>query len=192
MDPPHLIKLTRNTLGDLGILIDGMGNPVKWEYIRHLHTLQKSEKLHLGNKITLEQIDYKKNKMKVRLATQVCSQSTGDSLIYCESVRKLPEFEGASSTAKFLKCMDVLFDTLNSRFTFGKYSKAPISVKNADKWSSTLDTCEHYIRGLKYVDGRSVVSGPRKAAFIGWLNDIKAIRSMYEQYVEKGNTICTS
>ena len=62
MDPPHLIKLTRNTLGDLGVLIDRDGNQVKWEYIKHLHTLQKKEGLHLANKLTPEHIEYKKTR----------------------------------------------------------------------------------------------------------------------------------
>ena len=124
--------------------------------------------------------------MNVRLAAQVFSQSAADSLVYCESVGKYPEFIGASATAKFLKEIDVLFDTLNSRFKFGKYSKFPISIMNYDEWSTRSDHCEEYIQRMKYVDGRSVCKGPRKAAQIGRLNDIKATRIMFQTYVERG------
>ena len=184
MDPPHLIKLTRNTLGDLGVLVDRDGNFVKWEYIRSLHILQKTQGLHLANKLTPEHIDYKKNKMKVKLATQVCSQSVANALIHCSLNLKLPEFKGAEYTAEFLKCFDLLFDTMNSRFSFGKYSKAPLAHSNAESWKSALVHCEKYILGLKHTDGKRVLNGARKAAFIGWLNDIKCLRIMFENYVE--------
>ena len=84
-----------------------------------------------------------------------------------------------------------MFDSLNSRFSFGKYTKAPISTMNYNDWSTRLDYCENYIQGMKYVDGRNVCNGPRKAAFIGWLNDIKAIRLMFQFYVEKGKNVFT-
>ena len=49
--------------------------------------------------------------------------------------------------------------------------------------------CEKYIRGLVHVDGKSVFDGPRKAAFMGWVNDIQVARSMYENYIITGNHI---
>ena len=112
--------------------------------------------------------------MKVKLATQACSQSVSNAFLHCQNL-KLPEFQGAESTAVFLKRFDVLFDIMNSRFTFGKYSKAPLSSKNMSFWASALTDCEKYILGLKHTDGKSVLLGPRKAAIIGWLNDIKCL-----------------
>ena len=124
--------------------------------------------------------------MKVKLATQVCSQSVANALLHCAKNLKLPEFKGTEPTAEFLKCFDLLFDIMNSRFTFGKHSKAPLSSQNIHFWTSSLTNCEQYILELKHTDGKSVLKGPRKAAFIGWLNDIKCLRIMYENYVATG------
>ena len=32
LDPPHCIKLTRNTIGDFGLLLDANGEAIQWEY----------------------------------------------------------------------------------------------------------------------------------------------------------------
>ena len=71
MDPPHLIKLTRNTLGDKKELVDRYGRRVRWEHIVLLHKLQKKQGLHLANKLTQRHIDFSKNRMNVRYASQV-------------------------------------------------------------------------------------------------------------------------
>ena len=75
LDPPHLIKLTRNTLGDYGTLMDADGGIIKWEYIVKLNELQKQEGFVLANKLKQEHIDFYKNKMKVKLASQVSKGS---------------------------------------------------------------------------------------------------------------------
>ena len=103
IDPPHLIKLTRNTLGDLGVLIDNNGERILWVFIWRLHQLQLSQGMHLANKIKQEHIDYKKNKMKVRLASQVCSQSVANALLHCSTNLKMPEFKDAHATATFFE-----------------------------------------------------------------------------------------
>ena len=189
LDPPHLIKLTRNTLGDLGVLLDKANKKILWVYIRRLHELQKMQGMHLANKLKQEHIDYSKNRMKVRLATQVISQSVANSLLHCLTNLELPQFDSVEATAKFLKTFDILFDIHNSRYIDGKFSKAPLGKKNYEIWSTNMKFCEDYIYGLKYKDGKSVLTGPRKAAFIGWLNDIRVIRIMYENYILKGITI---
>ena len=114
-DSPHLIKLTRNTLGDWGLLIDGEGNSVRWEYIVHLHKLQCETGVHFANKLRKPHVEYKKNKQKVKLATQTLSRSTSNSLIFCCTDLKLKQFQGAEATADFLLCFDQLFDILNSK-----------------------------------------------------------------------------
>ena len=83
-----------NTIGDFGILIDGSGNKIKWDYVVKLHELQKREGFHLGNKLKEEHIEFTKNKMKVRLATQVLSRSVAKSLLVCQDM-KMPDFKEA-------------------------------------------------------------------------------------------------
>ena len=158
-DSPHLIKLTRNTLGDWGLLIDGEGNSVRWEYIVHLHKLQCETGVHFANKLRKPHVEYKKNKQKVKLATQTLSRSTSNSLIFCCTDLKLKQFQGAEATADFLLCFDQLFDILNSKHPAQQFGKAPITEFNQPYWEPVLDRCAAYIRGLKQTDGTSILRG---------------------------------
>jgi hypothetical protein len=70
-----MIKLVRNTLGEKGIIFDDNNDPILWDYIKKLHELQDAEGLHLANKVKALHVNFYKQKMKVRLATQVLSRS---------------------------------------------------------------------------------------------------------------------
>ena len=83
MDASHLIKLTRNTLGDFQTLLNGNGEKVQWKHLVSLHKLQEDEGLHAGNKLGKGHMEYYKNKMKVKFATQTLSRSISDALIFC-------------------------------------------------------------------------------------------------------------
>ena len=69
-----MLKLTRNTLASYGILKDAEGNPIKWEYIKELNTLQETEGLRLGNKLKNAHIQWTKQKMKVNIAAKNTEQ----------------------------------------------------------------------------------------------------------------------
>ena len=60
LDTSHLIKLARNTLGDLQLLFTADGRRIEWRFITELEKLQSSEQLHLANKITKEHIQFQK------------------------------------------------------------------------------------------------------------------------------------
>lgn len=51
LDPCHMLKLMRNTLGDLKSFLDDENKPVEWKYIEKLYELQKSEGLSLAVKL---------------------------------------------------------------------------------------------------------------------------------------------
>lgn len=48
LDPPHMLKLIRNTLGTYKVMFDGNKNPIKWEYLEKIVEVQEREALHLG------------------------------------------------------------------------------------------------------------------------------------------------
>ncbi|XP_065655015.1 uncharacterized protein LOC101238854 isoform X4 [Hydra vulgaris] len=52
MDPPHMLKLIRNTFGMHKIIFDCKNEPIKWDYIEKLVAIQEKEGLHLATKIT--------------------------------------------------------------------------------------------------------------------------------------------
>lgn len=64
-----MVKLIRNTFGDLRVLEDVHGRKIYYTYLEALINLQEKEGLHMATKITKAHIYFAKQKMKVRLAT---------------------------------------------------------------------------------------------------------------------------
>ena len=186
-DTPHLAKLTRNTLGEYGTIIDGEGNKVLWDHVVKLHNLQNKTGVHFANRLRKAHIEFSKDKQKVRLAVQVLSKKTANSLLFACKDLRLPEFKDSEPTADFLMCFNNLFDILNSRHILEKFGKAPISSKNFSYWSEEVKKCKHYIFGLKEVGGKPIVKGRRSAGFVGWLMNIESLHILYNQYVEPGH-----
>ena len=98
-----MIKLVRNTLADLRVLKNGSGEDIKWEFIENLHTLQSREGLHAANKLRNSHIDWRRQKMKVSLATQTLSKSVADAIRFCREELHLAHFEGSEATEEFIR-----------------------------------------------------------------------------------------
>lgn len=56
---------------------------------------------------------------------------------------------------------DRLFDVLNSRSPYGKYTKAPLSEKNWDTTKEFLKDADDYILRMRLSDGRLVLHTAR-------------------------------
>lgn len=102
-DPCHMLKLIRNTFGEKKVLKDGEGNFLKRQFIENLGRLQDDEGLHLANKLRTRRLIFFKQKMKVRLAAQLLSESVADVLGYCEEDLCLSNFQNCQGTIKFIK-----------------------------------------------------------------------------------------
>ena len=61
-----------------------------------------------------------------------------------------------------------------------------MSKKNQSIWEDTFRHSANYIRGLRNPDGTSVLKGPRRAAFIGWLVKIDSSTRMFHDLVSIG------
>nr|CAH7716790.1 unnamed protein product [Callosobruchus chinensis] len=85
LDPSHMIKLVRNTFGSQEYLTDNDNNIIDWTFLEKLVDKQNFEGLHLGTKIRNRHLQWTKEKMKVKIATQTLSKSVADALIYSES-----------------------------------------------------------------------------------------------------------
>lgn len=81
-------------------MFDNDNNAIEWRYIEMLHSLQKKEGLHLGNKLSNIHVNYYKQKMKVKFAVQVLSTSVADSLEYLLR-NKVTGFENCAATIQF-------------------------------------------------------------------------------------------
>eukprot|EP00102_Acyrthosiphon_pisum_P025738 XP_016662948.1 PREDICTED: uncharacterized protein LOC107884719 [Acyrthosiphon pisum] len=75
----------------------------------------ETEGAHLANKLRKQHIHYHKQKMKVKLATQLISQSVADALKFLKNNLCLPDFLQAGATIKFIEMFNAGFDILNSR-----------------------------------------------------------------------------
>lgn len=114
-DPAHMIKLVRNAFGEKKIFMDGDNQIVDFSFIQKLCVLQETEGAHLANKLRKQNIHYHKQKMKVKLATQLISQSVADALKFLKNNLCLPDFLQAGATIKFIEMFNAGFDILNSR-----------------------------------------------------------------------------
>lgn len=127
-DACHMLKNARNSFESI-MFLKHNGNYIKWEYVKKLHDLQETINFKFANKISSRHMNFRANIMKVKLAAQTLSSSVADALEYlCEN--KVPGFEEAEETIKFIRSVDIIFDFLNSRNLFERGYKQPITIKN--------------------------------------------------------------
>lgn len=115
-DPCHMIKLVRNTFGEKQVMIDYKNRIISWQYIVELNKLQTKEGLNFANRLRTKHVQYKGQKMKVHLATQLFSKSVADALKTCRKMG-LPQFQGSEGTEEFIQNVNDTFDVLNARHT---------------------------------------------------------------------------
>ena len=84
-------KLMRNLVGDVDVYLDNNSIPATWNDIRNLCAFQEEIGIKIANKLTDTHVNFKNNKMKVRLATQALSDFTADGLAYMRTVLKHPK-----------------------------------------------------------------------------------------------------
>ena len=91
LTPSPTFKLSWNDPGDVDVYMDGLVIPATWNDIKELSVFQENIGIKVANKLTEAHVNYKNNKMKVRLATQVLSDSVADGLMYMHTVLKHPK-----------------------------------------------------------------------------------------------------
>lgn len=181
LDPSHMIKLVRNALGRTKQFVDDDGNRIKWEHFEELHKLQENEGLHLGNKLRSKHLEYYKNKMKVKLATQLLSASVANAFQLCQNTLMLPHFQDCSATITFTSMFNDLFDIFNSKNQKQHNFKKPISKENYCQINKKLEECAQYIKSLSLVEkSQSVLNSKIKTGFLGFLINIQSMLHMYK------------
>jgi len=189
LDPCHMIKLLRNTLGDWGTLFDPNNQPIKWIYFKELVNLQNQSLLHAATKIRTRHIQYFKEKMKVKLAVQIFSNSVCDALIFCNEDLKLAQFQGCEATIEFSRRVNNIFDILNSRNLLSKspYSKAIDSKTIAYIFSYISESIE-YLKNIQYRNKNGVlqpiITSIRKTGFLGLITSLTSLRNLATEIIE--------
>lgn len=110
-----------------------------------------------------------------------------DAIEYCATVLNLSQFKGSEATVKFIRVIDHLFDTLNSRNPLGKRYRPPLRVSNKTIFEPFLDTAYRYISGLKSPEGSLMTTTRRKTGLFGFLTAIISSKRLFHQLVENEN-----
>lgn len=184
LDPPHMLKLVRNCIGTRN-LIDGDGGIIQWKFFELLYETQKNLPWNFANKITKAHMEWDRQKMSVRLAAELLSNSCADALEFLKSESE--EFSDVDATVKFIRVFNDIFDIMNStkKSTTSTGFKRPISTSTCQEMFQRFDEAEAYLIGLS-VEGetKSIFSSSVYTAFIGFYNDMINFKSIYKEYVE--------
>lgn len=185
LDACHMIKLVRNCLQAYGNIVDGNGDVISWSHFENLHKLQNTEHFHLANKLRKHHVNFHNQKMKVKLATQLLSNSVATSLDFCRETLKIADFKKSSATAEFTRIFNDLFDVFNSRNLKQLGHKQPLNTKNKTLVMELLTKAERYIQSLQTSNDDSLLKSGRKTGFIGLLVCIKSTRILFRQLIEE-------
>jgi len=151
--------------------------------------LQEKESCHLANKLRKEHIFYCKQKMKVKLASQLLSQSVADALKFCKNNLKMNEFSDAGATIKFIEMFNIAFDILNSRSINCIGYKKALSQDNIKDIFLFTDKFVNYIKGLKVKEIEGfvpILNSKRKTGFIGFVGGLHSTLLLYNTFIESG------
>lgn len=184
-DPSHMLKLIRNTFGDKKKFIDVSDEIIDFKYVESLNMLQENEGLHLANKLRGEHIRFFKQKMKVKLASQLLSRSVAEALLFCKDVLKLKEFEGCEATVRFILIINDAFDILNSRNLSEYGYKKPLCEKNIVEVEEFVKKFQYYIKGLLLLDLQPVLISKRKTGFLGIAMALNSMLQIYNNFIKK-------
>jgi len=162
-----MLKLIRNTLGDWGVIYTNKCEAIQWNYFKSLVDLLERGGLHLATKICRRHINYKKEKMKVRLAVQTFSTSVADALTYC-FIKKYPNFTFCNITAEFCRRGNDIFDLLNTRNFWSKVKcKRPLFLENEIEAKEFITSSINYLKSLKDKNKLPITRSQRKTGFNG-------------------------
>lgn len=130
--------------------------------------------------------------MKVRLATQLLSNSVADALQYCQQ-NCIPGFEDCRGTIQFLRVFNNLFDIFNSRNIRMKGWKRALTSFNIEETKIFFQAATFYIQNLQLMDGTYVINTNRKTGFNGFLVCMKTLLQIYHDVVENNalQYLCT-
>lgn len=188
LDPPHMLKLARNCLGNKVIIYNAENGEILWEFISDLVSLQIKDTINLGNKLTKTHIEYKNNKMNVRLAAETLSNSVAASIDFLNEKRKMTEFQNSEATTEYLRLFNNLFDTMNSKPNHtDAHFKRPFSETTKNEYEIFYGLVRKYIKGLKLAkDGRKefILSTPSFTPFFGFYYNTYSFMGIYNDYIE--------
>lgn len=190
LDPPHMLKLARNCLGNKKTLYDGEDNKIEWRFVDELVSLQISENYNFGNKLTKSHIEWENRKMNVRLAAETLSNSCATSIEYLNTIVKNERFFGSEGTVKYTRVIDSLFDIMNTKPNhLNENYKQPISEENIEKIRDYFTFAKEYITGIYMIDEMScertsIFQSRSFTPFFGFYHNMTSFLGIYNDYIK--------
>ncbi|KAF0686751.1 Uncharacterized protein FWK35_00035301, partial [Aphis craccivora] len=188
LDPAHMIKLVRNTFGEKKIF-QYKNDYIKFDFIETLFILQEQEGCHLANKLRKQHIFYFKQKMKVKLATQLLSKSVADALKFCKYKLNIDDFAGVDATVNFIELFNSAFDILNSRSINAVGEKKAMCKENFQYIAEFTEMFTEYVKDLKVKEKNDfvpVLESNRKTGFIGILVCLNSLLQLHSKLIVTG------
>ncbi|KAK9737930.1 Transposase IS4 [Popillia japonica] len=174
-DVPHLLKSTRNNFFSYLFLF--RNNEINKKYLEEFYAKDKIKQYRLAPRLTDMHL-YPSNfqKMKVKLASQVFSNSVTVGLNTYISFNELPQ--SATFTAHFIEDMDKLFDVLNSsRFKDCKPLQAAFIGNSAQV--TVLQKMKSFFEEVKIFKGEKDIT--KRMKFLhGWGLTIAAFSELWK------------
>jgi hypothetical protein len=98
-DPGHMTRLVRNTLVDLKVLKNSLGQEIKWKFFEDLQAMADGE----GSAVTA-QIDWKSLKKLIsEPGPSLLSRSVANAIRICRVDLKLDKFKDSEATEEFVR-----------------------------------------------------------------------------------------
>lgn len=187
LDPCHMLKNVRNAFEVYGNFEDSQGREINWKYLEELHKLQESELFHLANKLRANHIYFKTKIMKVRLASQLFSDSVADALSFCDTELRIFKFCGVEATAEFLKKINVLFDILDSRVHQYGFKRA-MNLENYETAFKVLEETSQYLKTLKHNE-TNIMNTLRFTGFLGFCICAESAKGLFDDLIKNDNNM---
>ena len=126
----------------------------EWQYIKQSNVVQEDLEFSLANKLKKKHTLLQQHKMKVSITAQTLSASVAHALDFLRADMAVEAFAGSKPTSDFIKKVDELFDSLNSKNPFAHGNQAPVSLQNLHIFGEKCDGIVKYIFSLKNKKGK--------------------------------------
>ncbi|KAL7290458.1 hypothetical protein TKK_0016146 [Trichogramma kaykai] len=179
-DAPHIFKSIRNTLINNNFTVEG--KIVSWVPLIQLHELQKGKSCKAAPKLTEHHVKPKAfEKMKVKLAVQVFSNSVGAALMTATLNKEIglndADLVIAAATADFCIRLNRIFDCLNAR-SFSDSNPYRKGLSESTRVEDELNKAADWVNTIE--------DNSQSPAFKNLLITIKGILLLWSRLKSKG------
>lgn len=159
LDACHMLKLIRNCLGAVNIY-DNENRKISWHYIESLEKF-RTKRNFVTHKLTKKHVQWRKNKMNVRLAVQSLSNRIANSIKYLRE-NGVSTFQNSEATETFIRMIDKLFDVFNSNsINEENIYKNSLNHESMDTVFSFCSEAARYLLSLKF-EGKKLCETKKK------------------------------